>query len=334
MKLRKLWALALTAAMTVTALTGCSGSPTGTAGSAGTKYVASGTPVGATGVDAQLTISPGPWNNIEWTTYQHQYVTLQIPKGWKVTVTDLYQGGQTGSGTVVGIQDPTGEIMVDYIDFLSIPSIYMSSPTVESFFRDTVINQTSTISNFTITSSVTTEAQKAFMNAHSDIVDAKVLTADFVSNGKTSEGMYTAYVSNMMQYSGLYCIMTAIDVVAPKGTLSNWNGVFMQILGSIQWTDACKQRYNVSVQTTTGDSKSSSDIIMEGWENRNKSEDIMSQKRSDATLGYERVYDTTTNDIYQAPSGFYQQYSTQGGERYKPITDDMYTQGYVGTIGF
>lgn len=55
----------------------------------------------------------------------------------------------------------------------------------------------------------------------------------------------------------------------------------------------------------------------------------MSQKQSDATLGYERVYDTKTNEIYKAYNGFNDEYD---GERYKPVTDDMYlekTSGYI-----
>ena len=72
-----------------------------------------------------------------------------------------------------------------------------------------------------------------------------------------------------------------------------------------------------------------SDMIMDSWEKRNNSYDIISQKQSDATLGYERVYDTETGDIYKAYNGFTDDYS---GERYKPITDDMYTKATSGYI--
>ena len=68
---------------------------------------------------------------------------------------------------------------------------------------------------------------------------------------------------------------------------------------------------------------------MQAWENRQTTYDIMSQKQSDATLGYERVYDTETNEIYKAYNGFTDEYD---GERYKPVTDDMYlqkTSGYI-----
>ena len=68
---------------------------------------------------------------------------------------------------------------------------------------------------------------------------------------------------------------------------------------------------------------------MDSWEKRNNSYDITSQKQSDATLGYERVYDTETGEIYKAYNGFTDDYS---GNRYQPITDDMYTKGIAGYI--
>ena len=39
---------------------------------------------------------------------------------------------------------------------------------------------------------------------------------------------------------------------------------------------------------------------MQAWENRQTTYDIMSQKQSDATLGYERVYNTDTGEIYES----------------------------------
>ena len=71
------------------------------------------------------------------------------------------------------------------------------------------------------------------------------------------------------------------------------------------------------------------DSIMSAWEARSASYDIMSQKQSDAILGYERVYDTEKGDIYKAYNGFTDDYS---GERYKAISDDMYTKATSGYI--
>ena len=72
-----------------------------------------------------------------------------------------------------------------------------------------------------------------------------------------------------------------------------------------------------------------SDAITSGWEARQNTYDILSEKRSDATLGYERVYDTETGDVYKAYNGFTDDYF---GDRYKTISDDMYTSEIAGYI--
>ena len=46
----------------------------------------------------------------------------------------------------------------------------------------------------------------------------------------------------------------------------------------------------------------------------------MSQKQSDATLGYERVYDTETGEVYRATNGFTDVYD---GKRYETLTEDV-----------
>ena len=45
---------------------------------------------------------------------------------------------------------------------------------------------------------------------------------------------------------------------------------------------------------------------------------MLSQKRSDATLGYERVQDTETGEFYRAENGFTDWYH---GTRYRPATE-------------
>ena len=48
---------------------------------------------------------------------------------------------------------------------------------------------------------------------------------------------------------------------------------------------------------------------MESWENRNRSDDILSEKRSDVILGYERVYNEDTDEVYRVENGFYDEYN-------------------------
>ncbi len=168
-------------------------------------------------------------------------------------------------------------------------------------------------------------------------------------NGKEGEGIFTAYVydpgpyyvnENIMsgkkidiQYLNVY---DAIFITTPKDEFIDWEEILNTICSSLTFTDTFingfyKEQDAVmkNFQEIRAIGNEISDGIMDSWNKRNKSFDIMSQKQSDATLGYERVYDTETNEIYKAYNGFTDDYD---GERYKSITDDMYskkTSGYI-----
>jgi hypothetical protein len=55
-------------------------------------------------------------------------------------------------------------------------------------------------------------------------------------------------------------------------------------------------------------------MIFEGWQNRSQASDIIAEKGSDAMLGLERVYDPSTNQVYEVPAGWYTSYDTHRGE--------------------
>ena len=120
------------------------------------------------------------------------------------------------------------------------------------------------------------------------------------------------------------------------GGFADYKEILLESINSIKFSDSyVKQTIdNGNAQTKQALALNASiqrafDSYMSAWENRSKSYDIMSQKQSDAILGYERVYDTETNDIYKAYNGFTDEYD---GERYKSITDNMYTEKTSGYI--
>ena len=169
------------------------------------------------------------------------------------------------------------------------------------------------------------------------------------ANGKEGEGIFTAYVYDAGPYyvyeniiSGkqidIYFlnVYDAIFITAPKDELIDWQDTLNTICSSLEFTDTFINGFNQqqdavmkNFQQIRAIGNQISDGIMDSWNKRNKSFDIMSQKQSDATLGYERVYDTETNEIYKAYNGFTDDYD---GERYKSITDDMYSQKTSGYI--
>lgn len=169
------------------------------------------------------------------------------------------------------------------------------------------------------------------------------------ANGKECEGIFTAYVYDVGSYYVYENIMSgkqidiqylnvydAIFITAPKDEFIDWEETLNTICSSLSFTDTFINGFNNEQDTVMKNfqqiraiGNQISDGIMDSWNKRNKSFDIMSQKQSDATLGYERVYDTETNEIYKAYNGFTDEYD---GERYKSITDDMYTQKQVVTL--
>ena len=131
-------------------------------------------------------------------------------------------------------------------------------------------------------------------------------------------------------------VYNIIFMTAPEEEFINWQPILDNCLASIEFSQTFINGFNQEettlTQTIIANQKvydSISNMIMDSWEQRNASTDRISQKQSDATLGYERVYDTDTGEIYKAPNGFMDHYD---GTKYESITDDMYTEPTAGYI--
>ena len=179
-----------------------------------------------------------------------------------------------------------------------------------------------------------------------------ILRATFKdNNGNLMQGLFTSTVMS----TGSYYINTdmfnlfseKVDVwplnvyniilmTSPDSEFINYEEVLDYCISTITFSDKFMSGFNAEESTLVSTIKANqqvydeiSDMIMDSWEKRNNSYDIISQKQSDATLGYERVYDTETGDIYKAYNGFTDDYH---GDRYQSITDDMYTSSISGYI--
>ena len=183
-------------------------------------------------------------------------------------------------------------------------------------------------------------------------IGEKILRADFNAGGKAGEGMFSAAVTDFGSVSiaagnpvgytipsadgGYYMAYNVMAITAAKDSFIDWEETLTSCMGTLEYSEsyvnATKQAGQEQVRQSMEISKNNDAIlsgIMSSWENRNKSADIASQKQSDATLGYERVYDTETGDIYKAENGFTDGYD---GDRFEPITDDMYAEAISGYI--
>ncbi len=197
------------------------------------------------------------------------------------------------------------------------------------------------ISNFTVVES--TEGNSIL---HNQAVDDKVLRATFnngsAQNDGEAEGLFNAcvvdfgtlgYGNDQFSY---YMAYNVSGITTAKDELVNYEEILLQSLNSLKFSAKYSQTTVDGINAQTNNALNVSSQLSQAyksyndaWSNRQKSYDIQSQKRSDATLGYERVVDTETGEIYKAYNGFMDDYS---GKRYKAITDSQYTEKITGYI--
>ena len=160
----------------------------------------------------------------------------------------------------------------------------------------------------------------------------------FVQDGKVTEGLFLVTVAPFMPSTGGPGGGTAyglqiIGITSPKREFRELENTMVTSVQSFtitrSYVDNCMRQ---QAETYAGILKAgktlseASDIIMDGWEKRNKVYDIMAEKGSDAILSKERVYDPETGNVYEFDSGFYEKYNINR-EKYemnnlKPLPGD------------
>ena len=302
--------------------------------------------------------------SIKYTDFDNGLIKMKIPEGWKVDVLGDYIHYTVKA---YNPKKPTYQFFFNlktegfnkseeakawqqkyYPNDIFAKTSVIASKDTEGFYK--IFNDMGTLNN---TESFTFPTLTDFTiveNLGKGVLGGDILRANFKdSDGKEGEGLFTAYVYDAGPYyvqeniiSGkqidIYylSVYDSIFITTPKDDLVNWEEPLNKIASSLEFTDAFLSGFNSqedaimkNFQNVRSICNQISDGIMDSWEKRSTSYDIMSQKQSDATLGYERVYDTETNEVYKAYNGFTDDYD---GNRYKSISDDMYTKGISGYI--
>ena len=314
--------------------------------------------------DANIKIVKSEASQIEFEDYKTNEFSIKKPKGWKVDTLGDY------IHYTIKVYDPNNPTYQFFLnmktegynksedakrwqqkyypnDMFAKTSVIASKDT-EGFYK--IFNDLGTLNNSASFTFPTLTDFTVLDNLGPASIGGDVLRASFKDvNGKDAEGIFTAYVYDPGPYYVNEYVMSGkqIDVYylnvyntmfisAPKDKLVDWEQTLSTINASLEFTDTFMNQYGnqqdavmQNFQSVRAICNQTSDIIMSAWESRSAAYDRMSQKQSDATLGYERVYDTENGDIYKAYNGFTDNYD---GERYKPITDDMYTQKTYGYI--
>ena len=314
--------------------------------------------------DKNIKIVKSEASKIELEDYKTNEFSIKIPKGWKVdTLGDyihytikvynpdkpLYQFFLNMKTEGYNKSEDAKRWQQKYYpnDMFAKTSVIATKDT-EGFYK--IFNDLGTLNNTAAFTFPTLTDFTVSENLGKGSLGGDMLRATFKDvNGEEGEGIFTAYVYDVgsyyvyeniisgkqidIQYLNVY---DTIFITTPKDEFIDWEDTLNTICSSLSFTDTFINGFNQqqdavmkNFQQIRAIGNEISDGIMDSWNKRNTSFDIMSQKQSDATLGYERVYDTKTNEIYKAYNGFNDEYD---GERYKPVTDDMYlqkTSGYI-----
>ena len=314
--------------------------------------------------DKNIKIVKSKANQIEFEDYSINEFSIKKPKGWKV---DTFGDYIHYTIKVYDPNNPTYQFFLNmktegynksedakrwqqkyYPNNMFAKTSVIATKDTKGFYK--IFNDLGTLNNTNKFTFPTLTDFTVTDNLGKGSLGGDMLRATFKdANGKEGEGIFTAYVYDVgsyyvsenifsgkqidIQYLNVY---DAIFITAPKDEFIDWQDALNTICSSLEFTDTFINGFNQqqdavmkNFQQIRAIGNEISDGIMDSWNKRNKSFDIMSQKQSDATLGYERVYDTETNEIYKAYNGFTDDYD---GERYKSITDDMYSQKTSGYI--
>lgn len=317
--------------------------------------------------EANVKIREMETKTIKYTDFDNGLIKMKIPKGWKVDVlgdyihytVKVYDPNRTTYQFFFNLktegynksEDAKAFQQKYYPNDIFAKNPVIADKTTEGFYK--IFNELGPLNN---TSSFTFPTLTDFTvveNLGTGLLGGDILRATFKdAEGKEAEGLFTAYVYDAGPYYVNENIMSgkqidiyylsvydAIFITAPKDELIEWEDTLNTVASSLEFTDTFMSGFNMQQDAVMQNFQNVRSIcnqitagIMDSWEKRSKTYDIMSQKQSDATLGYERVYDTDTGDIYKAYNGFTDDYD---GDRYKTITDDMYTEkpsGYIEKI--
>lgn len=174
--------------------------------------------------------------------------------------------------------------------------------------------------------------------------DDKILRGTFqdTETSQNGEGLFMATIVDVgsdytLGYDTLYYVAyNVMGITTGEYDLINYQNLLVKSLNSLTYKDSFVNSTIQNGQEQTKNALALNASIQQAyesynsaWNARQKTYDITRQKYSDATLGYERVYDTNTGEIYKAYNGFIDDYS---GSRYKSVTDDMYSESITGYI--
>lgn len=155
--------------------------------------------------------------------------------------------------------------------------------------------------------------------------DSALLRALFMQNGVVGEAQLVGTVWVLSPFSGVPGAGTGygsiiLGVTAPKPEFNEVEAKLIASLesftvtqGYINWCIAQQQRLWGAVARAGETLRETSDMIFDGWQSRTHTSDISAEKASDALRSVDRVYDPSTNQVYEVPLDWFTYYDAHRG---------------------
>jgi hypothetical protein len=290
---------------------------------------------------AQRTATPA---GLELESYNGGFFSVDKPKGWEMITAgscetfaflsrdpadplkQMFYFGEVGP---VYLSEQQRQIDYQYMSMGGYPSSWIDMPSVNPLTPGNFLKQLHLVvksrtgqgfmpqfprlENVQVVS--TTPQPNPFSGATTGLVRAL-----FTQGQSLGEGLFLVTVAPMLPSTGGpgggigygFCIL---GISAPQKEFSALEATLSKSIASFNisqsYVQNCMAQQNQRYQGILKAGKTlseASDIIMQGWESRNKTDDIISEKYSDATLGRERLYDPNSGEVYEFENGFYDKY--------------------------
>ena len=280
---------------------------------------------------------------MQLTPWKDNSISISIPIGW-----NIYSRGECSTKSLLS-RDPYSELKQlfyfseagpvytsqqmkendkDYMDMGGFDVLWFESPVVNPLTAENFLINFGTLARTSFFQQAFPEVpiidevriidKQSIAGKPSNISDAKLIRAEFRQNNKLGEGYFYIVTSDIF---GLGYGIMFTGITAPKGLLDLIVPSLLQSLKSFtvssEYVDACIQAQNNAAAGALEAGRildGSSDTMMEVWENKLESEQRISEKQSDAILGYSRLYNPQTDEVYEITPEFYEYYQKHSNE--------------------
>ena len=217
----------------------------------------------------------------------------------------------------------------NYMDSGGYPVVWYDMPVIDPFTPENFLEnfqlaaQTSLVRQFMLQIPVIQNVDIiSSSQQQSQLGDTKIMRALFMQNGKLGEGLFYVGMGGQNTVVGFGYALLFTGISGDKDNFRSMESALLQSAGSFKiysndYIDRCTQKIDATGRAALETSKilsETSDIIMQSWEDRNKADDIISEKKSDERMGRDTIYDKDTGLVYEVDPNFYSNYNLHRDE--------------------